>query len=65
MNSVSVEKKKDVEKLILSHFGANWRENQDLEFYINIIDGASNVAIHIEDMCELTDRPYTLIVWKI
>lgn len=47
-------------KLLSSHFGANWRENQDLEFYINIIDGTSNVAIHVEDMCELVDRPNTI-----
>lgn len=49
--NVKVEKRKDVDKLLAKHFGGNWRSNNSLEFYRNIID---NVLIvdPIEEFCE-------------
>lgn len=47
--------KEDVEKLLRSHFGENWRENEELKFYIHVIDGAQNQNAdgNVEDVCEL------------
>lgn len=64
MNSVSLEKKKDVEKLLLNHFGENWKGNEYLEFYIKIIDGTADLAVPEEHPCELVNRPHTLMIWK-
>lgn len=55
-NSVSVEKKKDVEKLLVNHFGENWRENPELKFYIQVIDDVSHGPVPEEELCEFVDR---------
>lgn len=47
-NYVSNGKRKDVEKLLVNHYGADWRENEDLIFYREIIDG-ENVAENEEE----------------
>lgn len=54
-NSVSNLKKEDVEKLLKSHFGENWRENEDLKFYLHVIDGAQDANGNVEEnnVCEL------------
>lgn len=40
-NTVSQEKKKDVDKLLQKQFGDDWKENEDLKFYVHVIDGTT------------------------
>lgn len=52
-NSVSVEKKKDVEKLLTKHYGKDWRDIGNLLFYAHVIDGKENCNNSMEnEYCE-------------
>lgn len=56
-NSISAEKKKDVEKLLVNHFGPSWKENEALQFYKDVIDGVPDIPIPQEQICEVVERP--------
>lgn len=47
----------DVGNLLSKHFGTNWPEMQELQFYSNLINlNSSNPVISPEDHCEVQNR---------
>lgn len=60
-NSVKALKKKDVNMLLTSHYGPEWRNDTDLAFYRNIIDGTENSEAH-EELCEQQENTTELFI---
>ncbi|XP_068084852.1 uncharacterized protein [Anabrus simplex] len=55
-NTTKETKKVDVNNLLTKHYGDHWRDNEELLFYKNIIDGADDTEEE-EPVCEPTEEP--------
>lgn len=50
-----LKKKIDVNKLLVAHYGQNWRDNEDLKFYKFVLDDAEERDEAAERLCENFD----------
>ncbi|KAK4880514.1 hypothetical protein RN001_008660 [Aquatica leii] len=52
-NIVSDSKKVDVNNLLISHYGAEWKNNPHLKFYKNVVEGEANLEDEEQEiLCE-------------
>ena len=55
MNSVK-EEKKDVQKLLNLRFGENWRQNEELKFFDEILSRPCNNICDQDIICDCVDE---------
>ena len=56
MNSVKEEKKDDVQKLLNLRFGENWRQNEELKFFDEILSRPCNNICDQDIICDCVDE---------
>lgn len=61
-NSVKEEKKRNIESLLTSHYGEDWRGNPDLKFYKYVLSCANNEEIDENILCESVENCPDLLI---
>ncbi len=63
-NVLSAEKKNDVHRLLIKHFGDDWEKRPDLQFYCHALSGSKTRydLEEVEHNCEFYEEPLNFIV---
>ncbi|KAK9723324.1 hypothetical protein QE152_g19257 [Popillia japonica] len=65
-NVINQEKKKDVNELILAHYGAAWKNDLDLKFYKCVLEEATEQTdgnpAEVEGLCENFEEAPNVVV---